>query len=67
VRQLAPGENGLPLEVYVFTNTTVWKEYENIQADIFDHIYAVLPTFGLRVHQSPTGNDMRQIGVRTRH
>ncbi|MEA5102582.1 mechanosensitive ion channel family protein [Pantoea sp. S18] len=67
VRQLAPGENGLPVEVYVFTNTTVWAEYENIQADIFDHIYAVLPTFGLRVHQSPTGNDMRQIGVRTRH
>ena len=62
VRQLAPGENGLPLEVYVFTSTTVWKEYENIQSDIFDHIYAVLPAFGLRVHQSPTGNDMRLIG-----
>lgn len=66
VRQLAPGEHGLPLEIYVFTNTTVWQEYENIQADIFDHVYAVLPAFGLRVHQSPTGYDMRQIGAPAR-
>jgi len=62
VRQLAPGENGLPVEIYAFTNTTAWLEYENIQSDIFDHIFAVLPAFGLRVHQSPTGHDMRQIG-----
>jgi len=62
VRQLAPGESGLPVEIYAFTNTTVWLEYENIQSDIFDHVFAVLPAFGLRVHQSPTGNDMRQIG-----
>lgn len=66
VRQLSPGEHGLPLEIYAFTNTTVWQEYEAIQADIFDHVYAVLPAFGLRVHQSPTGHDMRQIGLPAR-
>ena len=59
VRQLAPGSDGLPLEVYAFTNTTVWLEYERIQSDIFDHIYAVLPAFGLRVHQTPTGHDLK--------
>ncbi|PII64575.1 miniconductance mechanosensitive channel [Serratia sp. OLHL2] len=59
VRQLAPTPEGLPLEIYAFTNTTVWAEYESIQADIFDHILAVIDEFGLRVHQTPTGNDMR--------
>ncbi len=62
VRQLAPTENGLPIEIYAFTNTTVWTEYEQIQSDIFDYIYAALPSFGLRVHQSPTGSDMRAFG-----
>ncbi len=42
VRQLAPGDNGLPLEIYAFTNTVVWLEYESIQADIFDHIFAIV-------------------------
>ena len=46
IRQLAPGPNGLPLEIYVFTNDTVWSRYEAIQADIFDHILAVVPQFG---------------------
>ncbi len=59
VRQLAPDSNGLPIEIYAFSSTTVWLEYEAIQSDIFDHIYAVLPAFGLRVHQTPTGYDMR--------
>ena len=59
VRQLAPTPEGLPLEIYAFTNTTVWAEYESIQADIFDHILAVIDEFGLRVHQTPSGNDMR--------
>ncbi len=59
VRQLAPTPKGLPLEIYAFTNTTVWAEYESIQADIFDHILAVIDEFGLRVHQTPTGNDLR--------
>lgn len=61
VRQLAPTPEGLPLEIYAFTNTTVWAEYESIQADIFDHILAVIDEFGLRVHQTPTGNDLRGI------
>ncbi|BEM66314.1 mechanosensitive ion channel family protein [Serratia sp. CY52157] len=61
VRQLAPTPEGLPLEIYAFTNTTVWAEYESIQADIFDHILAVIDEFGLRVHQTPTGNDMRDM------
>lgn len=61
VRQLAPGPNGIPLEIYAFTNTTAWVEYEGIQADIFDHIFAVLPEFGLRVYQNPTGHDMREM------
>lgn len=61
VRQLAPDSNGLPIEIYAFSATTVWLEYESIQADIFDHVYAVLPAFGLRVHQTPTGYDLRMM------
>ena len=61
VRQLAPDANGLPIEIYCFTNTVVWAEYEGIQADIFDHIFAVVDEFGLRIHQTPTGNDIRSL------
>lgn len=61
VRQLAPGSNGLPLEIYVFTNDTAWVNYETIQSDIFDHILAVVPEFGLRVYQQPSGQDMSRI------
>lgn len=61
VRQLSPTTDGLPIEIYAFTNTTAWLEYEAIQSDIFDHIFAILPQFGLRVHQSPTGNDVRAL------
>ncbi|NDO79929.1 miniconductance mechanosensitive channel [Citrobacter sp. NCU1] len=61
VRQLAPDDHGLPIEIYAFTNTVVWLEYESIQADIFDHIFAVIEEFGLRIHQSPTGNDIRSL------
>lgn len=61
VRQLAPDDHGLPIEIYAFTNTVVWMEYESIQADIFDHIFAVVEEFGLRIHQSPTGNDIRAL------
>lgn len=59
VRQLPPGPEGLPLEIYCFTNTTAWAAYEGIQADIFDHLYAILPEFGLRVFQSPSGQDLQ--------
>lgn len=59
VRQLAPGEHGLPLEIYTFTSDTRWVVYEAIQADIFDHVLAVAPEFGLRIFQDPSGSDMR--------
>lgn len=61
VRQLAPGEHGLPLEIYAFTSDTKWLTYEAIQADIFDHVLAIAPEFGLRIFQSPTGSDVRQL------
>ncbi|NMH66220.1 mechanosensitive ion channel family protein [Shewanella salipaludis] len=61
VRQLAPTTEGLPLEIYIFTNDTRWANYEDIQADIFDHIFAILPIFGLRPFQVPTGMDMQAL------
>lgn len=61
VRQGQSSSNGIPMEVYAFTSTTKWAEYENIQSDIFDHIFAVLPEFGLRLHQSPTGYDFSRL------
>lgn len=59
VRQLAPSPDGLPMEIYAFTSTTAWTQYENIQADIFDHFLAILPEFGVRAHETPTGHDIR--------
>ncbi|MDB2387301.1 mechanosensitive ion channel family protein [Shewanella sp.] len=61
VRQLAPTSAGVPIELYVFSNDTRWAVYEDIQADIFDHVFAILPEFGLRVHQAPTGDDVRSL------
>lgn len=61
VRQLSSSNLGVPLEIYCFTNTTAWIDYENIQSDIFDHILAVLEEFDLKIHQSPTGNDFNKI------
>ncbi len=61
VRQLAPGPNGLPLEIYVFANDIDWKNYETIQSDIFDHIFAVIGEFDLHVFQNPTGKDFTKI------
>ncbi len=60
VRQLAPGPQGLPIEIYCFTSTTAWSEYESIQADIFDHMLAIVPEFDLKVFQEPTGRDFAQ-------
>ncbi len=54
VRQLQPSEKGIPIEIYVFSNDQQWANYESIQADIFDHIMAVIPEFELRVFQNPT-------------
>jgi miniconductance mechanosensitive channel len=59
VRQLEPSPEGLPMEIYAFTNTTVWADYEGIQADIFDHFLAMLPKFDIRAHETPTGHDVR--------
>ena len=59
IRQLQPGEHGVPLEIYVFTTTTNWVEYEGIQADIFDHIFAMVPELGLRVFKIPRGGDFQ--------
>lgn len=61
IRQLPPAEHGLPIEIYVFANTTEWAKYEDIQSDIFDHILAVIPQFELRVYQNPTGNDFSKL------
>ncbi len=58
VRQLQPGAEGLPIEIYAFSNDTDWAAYEGIQADIFDHICAIAPEFGLRLYQKPAGADL---------
>lgn len=58
VRQLTPTPEGIPLEIYVFSNDIVWANYEAIQADIFDHILAVVPEFGLSIYQRPSGADL---------
>lgn len=63
VRQLAPGANGLPLEIYAFSNDIAWTNYENIQADIFDHILAVVPEFELKIFQNPSGKDFQKLTV----
>lgn len=63
VRQLEPGPTGLPIEIYSFATTTDWVEYERLQADIFDHLLAMIPEFGLRVFQEPSGSDVRGADV----
>ena len=61
VRQLAPTQSGLPIQLYFFTKTTVWKEYERAQSEIFDHIYAVVQRFGLAIYQTPAGIDFTRM------
>lgn len=61
VRQLAPTETGLPLEIYAFTNDIHWHVYESIQSDIFDHLFAVAPEFELHIFQNPSGNDFKNM------
>ena len=63
VRQMEPSENGLPLQIYAFVNSTVWGEYEGVQGDIFDHLIAILPQFGLRLFQRPTGTDVASLSM----
>ena len=61
IRELSPSPEGLPLEIYAFVDTIVWNEYEDIQAEIFDHLLAVLPGFDMRVFQQPSGNDFAAV------
>ena len=63
VRQLQPGPQGLPLEIYAFTNVTDWSIYEDIQSDIFDHLMAIIGEFGLRTFQQPSGGDITALGA----
>ena len=62
IRQLEPTARGLPIQIYGFTKDTDWVRYEGIQADIFDHLLAIIPEFGLKVFQSPTGKDLGNLG-----
>lgn len=66
VRQLKPCEYGLPIEIYAFTDTTQWVEYEAIQSDIFDHILAIVPEFDLKIYQSPSGSDLKALKTNTK-
>lgn len=61
VRQLASGENGIPLEIYAFVNDVRWVYFEKAQSDIFDHIFSIVDEFGLYVHQNPSGHDFQKI------
>jgi miniconductance mechanosensitive channel len=62
VRQLAPSPQGLAIEIYCFSNDTAWVSFEGIQGDIFDHLIAILPEFGLKAFQEPAGTDFAQLG-----
>lgn len=63
VRQLAPCDQGVPIEIYAFTNTVQWEKYESIQGDIFDHLLAVIGEFGLQAYQRPSSSDVRAISL----
>ncbi|MEN8117878.1 MAG: mechanosensitive ion channel domain-containing protein [Bacteroidota bacterium] len=65
IRQLQPDGKGLPVEIYVFSNDQEWANYESIQADIFDHIFAVIPEFELKVFQEPTGADISRVSFKS--
>lgn len=62
VRQLQPTEQGIPLELYFFSSIKAWIPYEGVQADVFDHVLAIIPEFDLHVFQNPTGEDFRALG-----
>ena len=61
VRQLQPTEHGMPIELYFFSANTAWVKYEALQAEVFDHVLAVVHRFGLKVFQSPTGLDLQAL------
>ena len=62
-RQLAPTDSGLPIEIYAFSSDKNWVNYEGIQADIFDHLFAVISDFDLRVFQKPSGVDLKNLNL----
>ncbi|MGH8492684.1 MAG: mechanosensitive ion channel family protein [Moraxellaceae bacterium] len=66
VRQMASEGDGIPLELYCFTSNTGWVKYETVQSDIFDHLFSILPTFGLSLYQRPAGTDFREAWRGTR-
>ncbi len=61
IRQLEADKDGIPIQIYVFVNQTAWVKYEDIQSDIFDHLYAVVPEFGLRIFQNPSSYNFEKI------
>ena len=61
VRQLQPTETGIPMELYFFSALKDWIPYEGVQADVFDHVLAIIPEFDLRVFQNPSGDDLRSL------
>ncbi|GAB5095212.1 mechanosensitive ion channel [Caballeronia sp. LP006] len=66
VRMMEPESQGIPVEVYCFTATTAWTQYERIQGDVFDHLLSILPEMGLRLYQAPSGADMSGLSGRLR-
>jgi miniconductance mechanosensitive channel len=66
VRMMEPQSQGIPVEVYCFTATTAWTQYERIQGDVFDHLLSILPEMGLRLYQAPSGADMTGLSGRLR-
>lgn len=63
VRQLQPTSQGLPLQLYFFTTSTAWRDFEQVQSDIFDHVYAIVNEFGLRMYQAPAGSDFSRLPI----
>ena len=61
VRQLQPTAQGMPIELYFFSANTAWVRYEHLQAEVFDHVLAMLHLFDLKVFQSPTGLDLKEM------
>ena len=61
VRQLQPTAQGLPLELYFFSANTAWVAYEHLQADVFEHLIAILPEFGIKAFQAPAGSDFTRL------
>jgi miniconductance mechanosensitive channel len=67
VRHLEPGEKGIPVQIYAFSREQEWAYYEGVQADIFDHVLAIIPLFELQIFQYPSGDDLKQLAKSYRH